>query len=65
MQSEPFRVGTNENKTVNINKNDSNILTNFLIDFPIEKATNYGIGYINAANLKTHVTPIGHPSPII
>jgi len=54
-----------ENKTVNIDKNDPNILTNFLIDFPIEKTTTYGIGYINVANLKTNVSPIGHPSPII
>jgi len=54
-----------ENKTVNIDLKDPNVLTNFLLDFSVEKTTKTGIGYINIANLKTNVSPIGHPSPII
>lgn len=54
-----------ENKTVNINKNKSDVPTNFLLDFPVEKTTSYGVGYINVANLKTHVTPQGHPTSVI
>jgi hypothetical protein len=54
-----------ENKTVNINKDKSDILTNFLLDFPVEKTVTEGACYINVANLKTHVTPQGHPTSLI
>jgi hypothetical protein len=54
-----------ENRTVNIELKDPNVLTNFLLDFPIERTAKTGVGYINLANLKTNVSPVGHPSPII
>lgn len=54
-----------ENRTVNIDLKDPNVLTNFLLDFSVEKTAKTGVGYINFANLKTNVSPVGHPSPII
>jgi len=53
-----------DNKTVTINKNIENVVTNLLIDFPIEKAAETGTATINIANLKTGVTPSGGPAPI-
>jgi hypothetical protein len=52
------------NKNVKINKDITPVQTNLLIDFPAEKAAETGIAHINAANLKTAVTPSGGPAPI-
>jgi hypothetical protein len=52
------------NKNVKINKDITPTETNLLIDFPTEKAAETGVAHINAANLKTAVTPSGGPAPI-
>jgi hypothetical protein len=52
------------NKTVTVNKNFTNVVTNFLIDFPYTKAVETGIATINIANLKTGLTPTGGPAPV-
>lgn len=52
------------NKTAVVNKDFTNVVTNFLIDFPYTKATETGIAAINIANLKTGLTPTGGPAPV-
>jgi hypothetical protein len=52
-----------ENKTLNIKK-EFLVPTNFLIDFPSERAVKTGQAYVNIANLKTCITPLGSPAPI-
>lgn len=51
------------NKNTKINKNIQTVQTNYLIDFPTEKAAETGKASINIANLKTAVTPTGGPAP--
>lgn len=53
-----------ENKTVTVNKNIENTFTNFLIDFPVERAFNETKVNVNIANLKTGLTPAGGPAPL-
>jgi hypothetical protein len=52
-----------KNTSLLVNKN-FNIVTNLLIDFPINKTVNSGIANINVANLKTNLTPFGGPASI-
>jgi len=52
------------NKNVELNKVLAPTPTNFLIDFPIEKAASLGSVNINIANLKTNLTPAGGPAPV-
>ena len=52
------------NKTVNVNKNITDVKTNLLIDFPYEKAIETGVATVNIANLKTSITPAGGPAPV-
>ncbi len=54
----------NNNKNVLINKNLLDVPTNFLIEFPYNKAVLDNIAKINIINLKTGVTPTGGPAPI-
>lgn len=53
-----------ENKTVSVNKDIQDTSTNFLIDFPIERAFEETEVNVNVANLKTGLTPAGGPAPV-
>lgn len=52
------------NRNVVVNKNFASVKTNFLVDFPTERAADTGKININIANLKTGVTPSGGPAPV-
>jgi hypothetical protein len=40
------------------------VVTNLLLDYPIEKAIKTGTAFVNIANLKTTITPQGNPATI-